>query len=97
MSIENYKKQFFQKNADFFVVSFCRRLPTTQLGGANSTKNDAFLVPLLDAFLIKIDSKSGVSFVLANQNASFFASEVYDKSRRLFFKTEFVKDRQIVS
>ena len=59
------------------------------------TKNGAFLVPLLDAFLLKIDSKSGVSFVLANQNAPFFSSEVYDKSRRLFFKTEFVKDRQI--
>ena len=75
-----------------FVVDFRR-----PKGRSKFDQNDAFLVPLLDAFLLKIDSKSGVSFVLANQNAPFFSSEVYDKSRRLFFKTEFVKDRQIVS
>ena len=58
------------------------------------TRNGAFLVPLLGAFLLKIDSKIGATFVLANQNAPLLSSEVYDKSRRFFLKTEFVKGRE---
>ena len=77
-------------------MSFCRRLPTAQRAGQVlhakfMTQNGAFLVPLLDAFLLKIDSKIGATFVLPNQNAPLCSSEVYDKSRRFFLRLNLLR------
>ena len=77
-------------------MSFCRRPPTAQRAGQVlhakfMSQNGAFLVPLLDAFLLKIDSKIGATFVLPNQNAPLCSSEVYDKSRRFFLRLNLLR------